>query len=476
MFKVIYFQKGSDFQQAWTEYDPDSGSDITKLWTDGAEAAEFCRDQMSLHHGYVFQPRIVSGTEWRAREERRFSEGTYRELPWVGQPWFDGKYPDHYAHVSVETEAQVAYTETEAKGHADRQTRLNAGRYLTKFFSDVLSETQIRDLATEYVALLDDCKLLFTDNPTKMVRVYVNGPHSCMQYPADHFQSRFHPVRVYAAGDLQLAWLERDGQITARCLVWPERKIYGRIYGDTARIEPRLAALGYSNGSLNGARLKRVPVGRSKRKFIAPYIDGRQRLTDGGDFLAIDAGGEIFADGTDGIARNPMTKCERCRRGEEFHEHNGYSVRINGDGGVRIWCHRCAHRHAVDCRYHGDRFPRRLAVEVENQLWSPWAAEQNSFVCDVTGRRHSNRHLAVLHDGRQVRSSLARDVRHIDGRRIFVLTDEAVRLDDGTYWSQEMFAEHGFVCAITGRNYRNCDRRSPGENVYLYAPANASAA
>ena len=110
----------------------------------------------------------------------------------------------------------VAFTEDAAKGAADRQTRLKVGVYLTRYFGDVLSSDAIRDIATAFTAEREEHTIMFAATADEIERVYTSGPHSCMAHAASDYASSIHPVRVYAAGDLQVAYIERDGNITAR--------------------------------------------------------------------------------------------------------------------------------------------------------------------------------------------------------------------------------------------------------------------
>jgi hypothetical protein len=84
-----------------------------------------------------------------------------------------------------------------------------------------------------------------------------------------------HPVSVYAAGDLHLAYLEQqDGEITARALVWPERRKVGRTYGDTTTLLTKLLELGYEKpenyDAIKGARLLKIPY---RQGYIMPFLD-----------------------------------------------------------------------------------------------------------------------------------------------------------------------------------------------------------
>jgi hypothetical protein len=82
--------------------------------------------------------------EWRARERERFSDGEYEGLPCE---WADLEpITDHFAHLSTEDGAQVAFTPDEGKGQLDIQVRMKPGRYLNKFYPHLTGD-QVRALA-----------------------------------------------------------------------------------------------------------------------------------------------------------------------------------------------------------------------------------------------------------------------------------------------------------------------------------------
>jgi hypothetical protein len=119
-----------------------------------------------------------------------------------------------------------------------------------------------------------------------------------MCHPADNYDSSCHPVRVYGAGDLAIAYLEPEkGHVTARALCWPARKIFGRVYGDDGKLIPMLESAGFSaidrhsKTSFNGAKLLRI---EDDYGFVCPYLDDpNYGVEDDGDFLRI--GGHIDA-------------------------------------------------------------------------------------------------------------------------------------------------------------------------------------
>jgi hypothetical protein len=142
---------------------------------------------------------VFKDPEWRLREQRRFDLNEYEALPW-DLPVIE----DHYAHVSVEDGAKVAFTPSHEKGMVDVQVRMKPGRYLTKFYPH-LSADKVREYA---IALDKAIGVRFAVTADDIVRVYLNGPNSCMSHATNTYASNpVHPCAVYGDSDLQLAYL-----------------------------------------------------------------------------------------------------------------------------------------------------------------------------------------------------------------------------------------------------------------------------
>lgn len=245
--------------------------------------------------------KIPTEVNWKDREAGRFKRGTYIPTPWDKLPWFKGNNLDHFAHISTESEARVAYTPDADYGASDRQLSIRPGKYLQKYFADKLSKAEIADLAATFCKVVDG-ELLFAKTPDEIEHVYTTGPSSCMSASADNYQSGIHPTRVYAGPDLAVAYLKRAGRITARAVCWPDKKLCNRIYGDTARMDPLMRAAGYSVGSnLEGARLAMIQPNRKKWRmsadrwnsgwrYIVPYLDGCGIAHKAGEFIVIGRG------------------------------------------------------------------------------------------------------------------------------------------------------------------------------------------
>lgn len=292
---------------------------------------------------------------WVSRECTRL-DNTYEPVPWADEHWACTHETDeHFPHYAMGDPTKLAYTENEAKGKLDIQLVTKPGRYLRKFYGDVLTNDEI-EMWTQKWAGREEVSVLFADTPDDIEHVYTNGPSSCMSHDVDDFSSCVHPSRVYGAGDLAVAHIKRGDKITARALVWPEKKIYGRIYGDEGRIKPKLADLGYSYSSLAGAKLLRIE--NDCGALVMPYIDGCGSYDDHGTYCTIY--GPYCAENTNGLGEHGAV-CDNC--GETYNDEQEGSY-INS--GNQHWCDHCVAHHAFFCEETHEMHRREDGVMLAN--------------------------------------------------------------------------------------------------------------
>lgn len=285
------------------------------------------------------------GMHWRARELNRSGRD---EIPWLLEEWWleSDAVLTHFTHPSRVDPAKLAYTQSEDHGLHDRQTRTTPGRYLRRYFGDVLSAEQIEYWSVRWTETFAPRRLQFAATPEDIARVYENGPHSCMAYPAGRFNSPVHPCSIYGAGDLAVAYITDGDRITGRALVWPDRKVYGRIYGDVHRMETALEAEGFKQGregSFDGARLLNIPAGDV---YTMPYLDyPLSAADDHGEFLILRSFGSITSERTDGLSDDAIS-CETCET--TMHEDDAMVV----DGWNPLYyCEECYHERYITCDY-----------------------------------------------------------------------------------------------------------------------------
>lgn len=235
------------------------------------------------HRHYRFELRRLLDKKWRQRERNRVGN-EYMQLPYS---WDNLELPeDHYTHIAQDSEGDyIAYTQSPEKGERDIQTPMRAGKYLKKFFPDMHND-EIRRYAEDVQSA---CGLQMTDDPELAAIIYENGPNSCMCKSSDYWywydrgvDGPRHPSAVYFAGDLKLAWMGPHENASARCLVWPERKLYGRMYGATDRMRAALERAGYKCSYDNipdtfpDARLKLIRI--TPQYIVMPYLDAVSAL------------------------------------------------------------------------------------------------------------------------------------------------------------------------------------------------------
>lgn len=278
---------------------------------------------------------------WRDREKLRFADGTYVATPWHDEPWYQTQHNEHFCHVSTEQAGKIAFTENAAKGELDRQLVMSPGRYLNRFFSAHLDNEAIEGWCARLSVQLQQDALKITQDADEIEDVYVGGPGSCMSHDVSDYDSHCHPTRVYAGPDTALAYMGQRDDAKARSVVWPSARIYTSIYGDVSRLRLLLEDAGYTEGSLNGARIRRIPQGDD---FVVPYIDAGGDLADDGEHLIVGQGG-ISSESTTGVANDPWY-CPRCDDAASAYD----SVRLVG-GSEEEWCYDCFHNHSTYCEH-----------------------------------------------------------------------------------------------------------------------------
>lgn len=329
---------------------------------------------------------VARRATWREREQACFAEGCYLPPIWQFEPFWRSRSPaliDHFAHVSVDEPEMIAFTEDPVKGEADRQTRMKPGRYLKRFFGDMLPEKRIAYLAEWFVtgakpAVSKDGGMELATTVDAIVDVYRASVSSCMKSMSC--------VRVYAAGDLAVAcWRDAEGDIQARCLCWPSRGVYGRIYPEASDDDYALALIQVMerqgwvhvrvhDDGFEGARLRKAVDSRGD--YVMPYLDLGYGVNDAGDCWVMAANGEYVCDNTDGTLGPEAAgwTCDRC--GEAMDECDAsYTVHVRIVEGEardeREYCYACQQTETFHCCWSSDRFDVSVPhVYVDDELWA----------------------------------------------------------------------------------------------------------
>lgn len=390
----------------------------------------------------------VEACDWREREQALFAAEVYRQPVWSKESWWTANedvWEDHFVHASLEDATAIAFTEDERKGEADRQTRIKPGRYLKRFFGDILTDKQIAFYAEwqakgERPKLERDARFGIARTAAQICEAYVHGPVSCMD--GRNFEDASdHPARVYATRDLGVAYLhsttaplsEDNGlhrPYIARALVRfddnGEPAAYGRVYPTADRYacdgfesqeeaeEVRMALIealraeGFRSEAetgrgLEGARLRKIHL--SGDSYVMPYLDQDYRVEDGGDCFIMSRHGDHDADnicGTITIEDN-STECDECGdRVEEDEGHTAFSTAHHNYGGDNLVtvCDHCYSHSTFRCEGHNETMLDRVPhTELNGETYSDVWLDQNAFTCARTGELTLDRDGQTLENG-----------------------------------------------------------------------------
>jgi hypothetical protein len=302
---------------------------------------------LQASHTITFVASDDERERWIDRELARFESGEYIRTPWSDRirTWLSAyTYDDdgnaihkhnplylHFAHLSLSTPGYIAYTKDEEHGIRDVQTRVRPGKYLSQFFPN-FSQAEVIDYCGRCNA--EALSLKFATDAQTIETVYTNGPDSCMR---KSFNLPVHPTAVYAStfedgrplpdpADVAIAYFGSAEHVRARAIVWPERKLHGRIYGDEATLRALLQRDGFNAGSMRGAHVRKIKYRRDA--YIMPYVDGiGSAKMDGGRFQLCQDDDHTYAtQNTNGTTRDRTTySCDHCGDDYEYDENEEYA-------------------------------------------------------------------------------------------------------------------------------------------------------
>jgi len=341
----------------WTPFVP---GDVLGDYYTREEAYRAMADAGTTDYMVSYRATPQERRAYEYRESDRFRRGAYLPVPWHGIEGNDGHaYYHHFAHLSIDTPGMVAYTPDHEHGYADRQIRLKPGKYLARFYGNVLTAEQIAD----YVARSNVAAVYQTTTDADEIEaVYLGGPSSCMSHRIGDYCTEIHPSRAYGdSPDLALAYFGDLHAASQRAIIWPSEKTYTRIYG-TGPLRVLLERDGYTQSAPYGARIRKIVHSRHERQYVCPYIDHISRASEDGQYLVLDDEGPIAVQSTDGYAsycrdyddeRNDYRTCDHC--GNEYDEsQEGTDEYCQSCEDGRVSCDDCGdmffttHPHAED--------------------------------------------------------------------------------------------------------------------------------
>ena len=381
-------------------HDPSTHGISSRLCTTQRfETEQMANERMETLKTYGYSNLLVRLQTWQEREKNR----DYAEPVWINE--LPSLYPEHFAHVSLTDKSLVSFTASDAHGEADRQTIMKPGKYLKKYYQG-LTEKQISFYAEWFVKLtrppadISNFEVLFARTQAEIVWVYEQGPASCMK--------DMDCVRVYAAGDLAIAYMKNgEGTVMNRALCWPDKKVFGRVYPtpdaydddneDGERYSSSEDAEDYQqalwsalktagfrslseDGTLfNGARLLKIESNDDHDEAVMPYLDSSMRLNDEGEFFIMNKSGYYCGGNTSGYMNFPFdnddeydeydddrSPCSSC--GDMACDADLHYVTVGTQSAY--WCHECIGEHAWICGYSGDRFSNDvMSIIVDGATW-----------------------------------------------------------------------------------------------------------
>jgi hypothetical protein len=225
-------------------------------------------------------------------------------------------YPLHFLHLAKKKPGFVSYTKDHVMGEKNRRTSCSALVYLSRYFPNI--EDHIHDEIVNAANIAVSVK--FATTPEEITKVYRNYDddvqpvaNSCMRYAFNDLPC--HPCSIYGAGDLAIAYLvNNSGDTTHRCLCWPEKKLYSRVFANGGALHCALKDLGYQKtayyndistigeacyyGTFEGARLLKIPHNGT---YIMPYIDEKIGVSIGEKFIILTRNGDYEASETTGL-------------------------------------------------------------------------------------------------------------------------------------------------------------------------------
>ncbi len=337
----------------------------------------------------------------------------------------------HLTHIdSTNSDIRICFYANERDGERGCLTSMRPGRYLARYYGDVLTPKQIEYYAAWQISGIKPApsfegEFKLATTATEIVHVYTQGPSSCMAHAASGYNSEpYHPTEVYASGDLAIAyWLSADDKIRARALVsLKEDKAYGRIYPsegvdvDSARylfssesecsdmrdfFAKKLQENGFKSSNLLGreafkdCRLKTLRNNRGRR--VMPYFDSIQASWNGDDII-LDPYGDLDCCSTDGLAdfddyeEDERELCDHCE--SRVDETSSVVVRFTAHGSpssYESWCDHCIDSDTFYCEGIEEHVSDVIAcveihqTEHRTAIWSEPYADNHATSCDRSG-------------------------------------------------------------------------------------------
>lgn len=400
------------------------------------------------------------------RDKGRFTTQYWSDLPWASQEWFaqSGLPASQAPHVAtgLKNQGMVAFAESVDKRITDRFTIMKPGRYLQRYFGDVLDTKEIKRWADEMARQVIRAEVKFAEDERTMIRVVNLGPSESCMSAAHHGRERWydghiHPAAIYDTPDIHIAYLEnRDGDVVARAVCNKKDKLVARVYGDARLLLPALETLGYKHEreALNGCRIRKIESARGEG-YIMAYVDAGIGSGQGHLYfrdydtqywkLTDDPSGYSTYEGyeNNGVARlEPRVCCDHCE--EQVDEDDTRYVDWTGT----TVCNCCLDNNFI---YAYTRWRIREFVPNDDVIYCETdgeyyaerhAFEYSIFLCDETNRwYHIDEMVSVVGGMVHMDRAVALDVPDCDGNE-YAVTRHTTRTHDGRTIMEEDAVTH----------------------------------
>lgn len=178
-------------------------------------------------------------------------------------------------HMSTSVPGKIAYFQDVEALRQNRVTRTSPQMFLDRYLINAPDRIRASFSIELLGKTLPDVKFIENTDPEGWIRVYKNGPNSCMK-GTDIVDCYAHPKN-----NLALAYNEReDGTIQNRAIVNRENKTYVRIFGvEGPEFAAALRKLGYTNDPDLALQGETIYVKETTCRdcengiFVGPYLD-----------------------------------------------------------------------------------------------------------------------------------------------------------------------------------------------------------
>lgn len=425
---------------------------------------------VTIEDVYVLASIVRRHRAWHRREQFRYPlHPLISEALKLARPVNWHQLLLEWPHRSTGDHSMIAYTRDDAKGEADSQVRVGAGKYLARHWPHLSSST-VRDLVAAHITKMDGSCEFLPATTEEIVRSVQEGPRSCMRWDEDDLDEGctdgHHPYEVYSP---ELGWKAavrfHNGRIAGRALVHDGTHMRGKDRHQAVFVRsykayqdnPDSTEYSHADEKLEvwlckqGVRkVSSWPVGtpfahvRSSRGPVLPYLDGDDTqvtcAVDGVHYSMPDNDEEGYnccnTDGTADDVDGDRCSCAMC--GDRTDSEDSYYV---DDQDI---CSRCLDRHytSIDGEWVPDdrvaqtqcgetRWDSRgeMPDNVRVLDWGRYAGDyvdENDVVCDIDGDYW---HVDDIDEDEGI-VRLCDDSKHADE---YVLRTDAIAVGDDWY-------------------------------------------